>query len=275
MPNETPNQPLNQHPLPYLRRNILGQDAAILADIVEATEYLVVPPPTEAGVLREVGGDGGVKTVSLTNLSGVAITDAELVFKDGSGNEVLLSLITPIPDLTNESFGPPTSLFMEAGDLGVFLRFTGGDTKGVSVVSQWTDVRAGTRVVLPLSDSVQDVLPDADEGEVFYFALSPDESLPAVAIANFDSVDATAALTVVDPNNVEVPVPLAARPLVVPAGIYGTVFNGGGAPGGVYPKGWKLRVVLAAAPTDDAPVLYAVYQTGNQSPVRQDQGGAY
>jgi hypothetical protein len=260
-----PNQPLNQHPLPFSEYYLLAKDGQIIPGLdIASGDTLIVPPPPDGG-RRLV--HGFCLNVGITG-TGTDSAEVVLVYKDKNNNETILG------DPVTVSAGPtedlPVSMFLVPEDKGLFLRVTTnapGET--VFVISQWADVRNIERTDTPLGESFQDVNPDTPLGNV---AFSPNTD-PAgedygIYIHNFDTVAHEFEIEITDGTTTLGPLPVTS----VDPGIGVNL----PIPCQTYPPGFHIRArVSLGAITTKAPVFSLPLALTNHGPARQDQGGAF
>lgn len=279
MPNANPtgiNQPLDQHPLPSLRRKILGIDGLILPSMQRGLDILVVPPPSAGGV-REVGGE--IVPVVVVNESGANITAVALVYKDAAGNEATLALDATVMDGTAAQLALPAAFFLMPDDQGLFVRFLRGAgdpaDNTVTAYSQWADVRGVERRVVSLITGAQvSLLPAIPQGQALEVALTPDEEvLASCYLLNYDTIahGDDIVFTITDGVN-EVPLLESLSDLATLIG--GPVF-GFNDPSGHHSIGWNILAEDSAVQTTTAAVIMTAFIRTNHGPVAVEQGGAF
>lgn len=267
MPNANPsgvNQPLNGHPLPGIGRYTLGGDSLLVPSLAVDTEVLLIAPPP-AGAIREVGPDS-LACIAVVMVGGAVAADAELVYKDGTGREIVIGTAAVGVD-SAVPIGPSSVFYMTSDDEGVFIRFANGDG-AVSVSASWSDVRNVERFDVALTTSYQALNPAPAQGEAK--ALTTPLLAPPLALFNYDSIPHVLELEITDGVNTNFLTPDPATS-TIPAGEsfpLGTICL-------LIPHGWELRGRLGEAIVDDTVVSSIPWSSTNQGPVRQDQGGAY
>ncbi len=280
MPNANPtgvNQPLDQHPLPYRARHVLGIDGIILPSLQRALDFLIVAPPLATGV-REIASNTAGAGVVVNNNSAANITAVGLVFKDSAGNEALLANVATVVPGASAQLAPPASFFLMPGDQGLFVRFTAaGDVADntVTAYAQWADVRGVERRVATLvQNTAVGLLPAIPNGQALQVAQSDDEDvLASCFLLNFDTVahGANIAFTIGDGTNT---VPLLESLGDLATLIGGPVF-GFNDPSGHHSVGGNIFANDSVAATTTAPVIMTAFIRTNHGPVGVDQGGAY
>ncbi|MFB3094408.1 MAG: hypothetical protein ACE10O_00945 [Candidatus Acidiferrales bacterium] len=281
MPNANPagtNQPLDQHPLPYRGRHVLGIDGIILPNLERAIDFLIVAPPLANGV-REIASSTAGAGVVVNNNSGANITAVGLVYKDGNGNEATLASVATVVDGASAQLAPPASFFLMPSDLGLFVRFTAGadvTDNTVTAYAQWADVRGVERQVSTLvQNTAVALLPTSiPYGQALQLAQSDDEDILASCfLLNYDTVahGASIAFTISDGTNT---VPLLESLGAVATLIGDTVF-GFNDPSGHHGRGRNIFANDSVAATTTAPVIMTAFIRTNHGPVGIDQGGAF
>jgi hypothetical protein len=273
MPNSNPsgaNQPLNQHPRWVNGLHELAQDAQLLPGPLTALsgDVLLIGPPVTGGVRRLV--DPADITLFLSASGGAGSTDVAIVYKDGSGNEIVLASRNLADSAAGATARVQVDIFLVPSDLGIFLRVTASTAVGLlSALAKWADVRGVSRQDTVLTTSWQTVAPAAPVGSIVVPAPGFTGE-PVGDIYNYDGILHAVSFRFTDGVNVIEPAALA-----VPVAVGGR-FNELGLIQSFYPlpPGASLQAQLAAAPGAPVVASLPVILT-NQGPVRQDQGGAY
>ena len=278
------NQALEQHPLPTLGGiHVLGAAGTTIPFMPIGTTgapvdtLLVAAPAAGSGVVRRIKGSVVGAFGYIINGSAAATTVGQIVYKDGSGNEVILNDFGAVGIGENNNFALDSTFFLTEDDAGGGLYVRLGATVAVAVApagagyAQSEDVRGIERRVVSITDAKVGALPAVSYGE----ALAVFGGLAGTPVScwllNYDSVahGADVVTTLAD----------AAGEVVLPNG--GDVAVGVGAPfldadlvTGRQGQGENLNAV-GVAPITTAPVLMTAFVRTNQGPVAPEQGGAY
>lgn len=273
MPNSNPSgtsQPMRRHPKPGANYYTLGKDGQILSNLVAGQDYsLIAAPPS--GCIREVPAAvvGGIQLV-LAGATADAIV--EMVYKDGSGREIVVATTTLsfANDVDSPLFGgtPAAGMFLTPDDDGLYLRFTGGTGGIVSAQVAWSDIRGVSRKDTVLTQTPQAVHDLADPGETVFIP-SMFFSVSTLWAFNYSPGDAhTVVFEITDGNttiNNPIAIPVAAASAVPIPYLYNAL-----------PPGFEFRASLGEAPSVDGDLVFMMSQgITNQGPVKEYQGGAY
>lgn len=279
MPNENPsgpNQPLNQHPRPAAEHLVLGKDSLLVTPLPQGgVDTLVVPPPPE-GVVREVYCDYG-STQQPMQLNALLFGNTlatppamDLIYKDGNGNEIAIGTATFNTDLRQFrrlNPGNNVGFVLTPDDLGLFARVTENSDGVFAFISEWQDVRGVQRQDTVLTTAYQQITPVVPEGNTVIPALGTTNQgvAPLFLFHNYDPA-----------NNADVTL----RVTIGGQSVEWLQTLGMGESGEMQfqvpnlPPDAKVEAKLDALLAEDV-VLSFAYGLTNQSPVRQDQGGAF
>ncbi|MFB3094407.1 MAG: hypothetical protein ACE10O_00940 [Candidatus Acidiferrales bacterium] len=283
MPNNNPvgsNQPLSQRPLPTTERYIVGADQGLFSNMAASTDILVIPPPTDPKVVREVGGLTAVRAVA-----SVALSATQLIYKDASGNEAIIRAGDLANTIGSSRVLTPTAFFLTSEDQGIFYRSPSADVETINIISQWSDVRGVVRkVVTVVKDTAVALLPtDIPEGQalaVMHGTVWQDEGNLSCWFLNFDSVthggNAASGIltaTVSDKSGASVRVEFGAN--AITAGNAERMFNNDGlSHGGQHTTGGNLNATDATVTFGTtAPVIMTAFVRMNLGEVAPDEAG--
>jgi len=272
MPNNNPagvNQPLNQHPLPSNKGYALAGDGAMASNIAIASGDILLVPPPSAGGRRQVSFTGVV--AYLSNTAGIATLNADLIYKDANGDEVLVgqaSVALAAAGSDVASLGPSVGgLILMPEDQGLFARVTADPASGVAAVSaNWLDVRNVERYDVNLTTVYQTLFANNDYGICRFFSGWDQEADGFPVVLNKDTaavvidIRLTDGTTTIDLPPISTPAGEIDQPLGVPV---------------VLPPGWTIEARLQAALTANPCTIVCAVSKTNQAPARQNQGGAY
>ena len=213
------------------------------------------------------------------------ITSLLIFIQDSDGRERVVFSVTGAPIYPAFSNIPLGSAFLtrllREDDQGVFVRFVGGGV-GTSMLLAFNDMRGVTRTdtALPLNSLAPTVISPSvpvgsalkvsvdenTDGLLFTSVAAFNFSTAAMQEIAFDLFDGTDAYPVI------AGIPLPVAPVADVTSNLPPVFQAGEI---TIPPGYALRARLLSNAVDGPVVVAVTTRKTNQSPVREDQGGAY